>query len=494
MSKNLAHIIAAIPAVKTQGNLNQVIDSLCFDSRQAHAGSVFFAIKGTQADGHNYIEQVIAAGCSAIVVSETHVFENPLSPSIAVLRSADTSATMAFIASEFYGVPSAKLKLVAITGTNGKTTVATLLFNLFRSFGHNVGLLSTVQNQINDQVIPSTHTTPDSIAINQLLLKMVEQGCEYCFMEASSHAIHQERVKGLHFAGMVFTNITHDHLDYHQTFENYICAKKKLFDEANIDAFALVNKDDKNGLVMLQNTKATRYTYALKNNADFKAKLVENDFNGMLLHIDEHEAWFRLVGHFNAYNLLAVYGAAFLLGKSKTDIITHLSSLQPVKGRFEYCRSSNGVHGIIDYAHTPDALENILGTINQIRTGNENLITVIGCGGNRDTAKRPIMADVATSHSSKVIFTSDNPRNENPEFILDEMQAGVKPIHFKKTVRMSDRKEAIKLAVSMALKGDVILIAGKGHEHYQEINGIKYPFDDKAILMEMFDLFKPTNQ
>jgi UDP-N-acetylmuramoyl-L-alanyl-D-glutamate--2,6-diaminopimelate ligase len=494
MTKNLAYLIEQLPTFKSEGNTSQDIINLCFDSRQAKAGSLFFAIKGTQADGHSYINQVIAAGCSAIVVSDSHLFTAPLAADIAVVFVKDTSAAMALMASAFYDVPSSKLKLVAITGTNGKTTVATLLFNLFRSFGHQVGLLSTVQNQINEQIIPSTHTTPDAIAINQLLLQMVEHGCEYCFMEASSHAIHQERVKGLKFAGMVFTNITHDHLDYHQTFDKYISAKKKLFDDANDEAFALVNKDDKNGLVMLQNTAATRYTYALKNNADFKAKLVENDFNGMLLNIDEHEAWFRLVGHFNAYNLLAVYGAAFLLGKSKTDIITHLSSLQPVKGRFEYCRSNNGIHGIIDYAHTPDALENILGTINQIRTGNENLITVVGCGGNRDTAKRPIMADVATSHSSKVIFTSDNPRNENPEFILDEMQAGVKPIHFKKTVRVADRKEAIKLAVSMAVKGDVILIAGKGHENYQEISGVKHPFDDKSILNEMFDLFNPISR
>ena len=492
MSKHLKHIIDLLPACEVVGPIDQNIEFLCFDSRQAKPGTLFFAIKGTQADGHQYIHQVKTAGCSAICVLDSYQVSSDLD--ITVIKVKDTSAAMAIVASDFYDHPSKKLKLVAVTGTNGKTTVATLLFNLFKSFGHSVGLLSTVQNQINEKIIPSTHTTPDVISINQLLLEMLNAGCEYCFMEASSHAIHQDRIKDLHFAGLVFTNITHDHLDYHITFENYLKAKKKLFDEVNDDAFALVNKDDKNGLVMLQNTSATKYTYALKNSADFKAKLIENDFNGMLLNIDEHEAWFRLVGHFNAYNLLAVYGAAFLLGKSKSDIITHLSSIQPVKGRFEYSRSSNGIHGIIDYAHTPDALENILATINQIRTGNEQLITVVGCGGDRDKAKRPVMADIATLLSTKVVFTSDNPRTENPEEIINEMQAGVKPLHFKKTIRISDRREAIKLAVSMASKGDVILIAGKGHENYQEINGIKHPFDDKAVLEEMFNLYHPKNE
>jgi UDP-N-acetylmuramoyl-L-alanyl-D-glutamate--2,6-diaminopimelate ligase len=382
------------------------------------------------------------------------------------------------------------MKLTAVTGTNGKTTVATLLHNLFRSFGHNVGLLSTVQNQINETVIPSTHTTPDSIKINELLSEMLEQGCEYCFMEASSHAIDQNRIKGLHFAGIIFTNITHDHLDYHLTFDNYIKAKKKLFDEVNEEAFALTNKDDKNGMVMMQNTKASRYTYSLKSMADFKAKIVESDFNGMLLNINEQEAWFRLVGNFNAYNLAAVYGAAFLLGKERDEIITHLSNISAVKGRFEYYRSNNGVIGIVDYAHTPDALKNVLSTINELRTRNEELITVVGCGGNRDAAKRPVMADVACELSTKVVFTSDNPRNEEPEAILDDMQKGVKPLHFKKTLRISDRKEAIKTAVSIAKKGDIILIAGKGHENYQEVKGVKHHFDDKEVLLEMFKMFE----
>lgn len=485
---NLSELIHNLDFLAISGPLNQVIQSLDYDSRLVKPGSLFFAVKGTQVDGHAFIPKVLELGCTAIVCSEaTVVPEN-----IALIQVKDTQLAMARLASTYYDNPSHKLKLVAVTGTNGKTTVASLLFQLFRSFGYHVGLLSTVQNQIDDEVIPATHTTPDSIKLNQLLAKMVESGCAYAFMEASSHAIHQRRVAELKFAGICFTNITHDHLDYHVTFDNYLKAKKQLFDEVNQDAFALVNKDDKNGMVMLQNTKAARYTYGLKQMADFKARLVEHDFNGMLLDIDQQEAWFRLVGHFNAYNLVCVYGVAFLLGKSREEIITHLSNLNPVKGRFDYLRSSNGIHGIIDYAHTPDALENILATINQIRTGNEELITVVGCGGNRDSAKRPVMADVASSQSTKAIFTSDNPRNENPESILDEMQKGVKPIHFKRTLRISDRKEAIKTAVSLAKPGDVILVAGKGHETYQEIQGVRHPFDDKKVLAEIFELFNPN--
>lgn len=484
--KNLKELISVMMPVSVTGNVEQNINLLCYDSRIAKADSLFFAIKGTNVDGHDFIQSVIDNGCKAIVIDHEISLVNN---AITFIQVKDSSAAMALTANCFYDEPSKKLKLVAVTGTNGKTTVATLLFSLFRSFGHHVGLLSTVQNQIDETVIPSTHTTPDSIRVNELLAQMLDAGCEYCFMEASSHAIQQDRIKALHFAGVCFTNITHDHLDYHLTFDNYLKAKKKLFDDVNDDAFALVNKDDKNGMVMLQNTKASRYSYGIKNMADFKARVIEHDFNGMLLNIDGDEAWFRLVGHFNAYNLLNVYGAAFLLGKQKEEIITHLSLLGSVKGRFDYCRSANGIHGIIDYAHTPDALENVLTTINEIRTGNEELITVVGCGGNRDTTKRPIMADVASSKSTKAIFTSDNPRKENPEVILDEMQKGVKPLHYKRTLRITDRKEAIKTAVSMAKKGDVILIAGKGHETYQDINGVKYPFDDKAILMELFEIF-----
>ncbi|MES2559078.1 MAG: UDP-N-acetylmuramoyl-L-alanyl-D-glutamate--2,6-diaminopimelate ligase [Bacteroidota bacterium] len=483
--KTIAELIQNTSVKQVIGDTRLTILHLTYDSRNAGEGSLFFAVKGTQVDGHTFIPAVTEKGVAAIVCE---TMPAQLDESVTYIQVADTSEAMAHMAAEFYNHPSKKLKLTAVTGTNGKTTVATLLFKLFRSFGHHVGLLSTVQNQINENVIPSTHTTPDSIRINELLETMVDQGCEYCFMEASSHAIDQNRIEGLHFAGTIFNNITHDHLDYHITFDNYIKAKKKLFDTVNEDAFALTNKDDKNGMVMLQNTKATKYTYSLYSMADFKAKIIESDFNGMLLNIDGEEAWFRLVGNFNAYNLLAVYGAAFLLGKEKRDIITHLSSIESVKGRFEYVRSQSGVIAVIDYAHTPDALENVLSTINQLRTNNEQLITIVGCGGNRDAAKRPVMADVATELSTKVIFTSDNPRNEDPEVILDDMQKGVKPLHFKKTLRIADRKEAIKTAISMAGKGDIILVAGKGHESYQEIKGVKHHFDDKETVLDLFKL------
>lgn len=486
--KTIKQLLESIEGATVYGNDSLSINNLVYDSRKATKGSLFFAIKGTQADGHQYINQVIEQGAAAIVCETLPTIVNP---DVCYVQVQDSQLTMALMAAVFYNHPSKELQVTAVTGTNGKTTVATLLFKLFRSFGYGVGLLSTVNNQINDTVIPSTHTTPDSIRINELLREMVEAGCSYCFMEASSHAIDQHRIAGLHFAGTIFNNITHDHLDYHVTFDNYIKAKKQLFDNVNQDAFALTNKDDKNGMVMLQNTKATKYTYGLSNLADFKAKIIENDFNGMLLNIDGEEAWFRLVGHFNAYNLLAVYGAAFLLGKEKAEIIQHLSSIDSVKGRFETLRSSNGVIGIVDYAHTPDALQNVLDTINSLRTKNEQLITVVGCGGNRDAAKRPVMADVATEHSTKVIFTADNPRNEDPEHIIDEMQKGVKPLHYKKTLRITDRKEAIKAAVSMAQKGDIILIAGKGHETYQEIKGDKFPFDDRQVLLDCYTLFNP---
>ena len=487
MQQELLHIIAGLQTQKIVGKANQVIAKLSFDSRQAQEATLFFAVKGTQVDGHAYIPQVLAAGCTAIVCEEL--------PAVCAepncfIQVENVSLFMAEVAARFYQHPSKELKLVAVTGTNGKTTVATLLFKLFRLFNYHVGLLSTVQNQIDEEVIPATHTTPDVITLNALLRQMVDSGCTYCCMEASSHAIHQHRISGLHFAGLGFTNISHDHLDYHQTFDAYIKAKKMLFDGVNSDAFALTNKDDKNGMVMLQNTRATKYTYGLKQMADFKAKIMESDFNGMLLQLDGEEAWFRLVGNFNAYNLLLVYGIAYLLGEEKTAIIQNLSKLGSVKGRFDALRSTNGVVGIVDYAHTPDALENVLKTINEVRSGNQQLITVVGCGGNRDKAKRPIMAATACELSTKVILTSDNPRNENPEDILNEMQAGVPALHFKKTLRISDRREAIKTAVSIANTGDIILVAGKGHENYQEINGVKHPFDDSAELVEFFKLFQ----
>ncbi|MBP9186577.1 MAG: UDP-N-acetylmuramoyl-L-alanyl-D-glutamate--2,6-diaminopimelate ligase [Bacteroidia bacterium] len=480
-------LIQFVPNAQVIGNNLTTVLHLTYNSREVGEGSMFFAIKGTQVDGHNYINEVIEKGVAAVVCEE---LPKEINSTVTYIKVNNTSEAMGKIAAAFYDNPSKKLKLIAITGTNGKTTVATLLFRLFRSFGHHVGLLSTVQNQIDETVIPATHTTPDSIKINELLEHMVDNGCEYAFIEASSHAIHQNRISGLHIAGAVFTNITHDHLDYHHTFSNYINAKKKLFDDISDEAFALTNKDDKNGMVMLQNTKAIRYTYSLKSIADFKAKIIESDFSGMLLNIDEQEAWFRLVGNFNAYNLLAAYGTAFLLGKEKLEIIQHLSNIEAVKGRFEYVRSENGVIAIIDYAHTPDALKNILETINELRNKNEQLITIVGCGGNRDAAKRPIMADIASQHSTKVIFTSDNPRDENPDAILDEMQQGVKPLHYKKTLRISERKEAIKAAIASAKKGDIILVAGKGHENYQEIKGVKHHFDDRETVLELFELMR----
>jgi UDP-N-acetylmuramoyl-L-alanyl-D-glutamate--2,6-diaminopimelate ligase len=485
--KTLESIISSIEVYSIKGSTQLEVSHFTFDSRDVKVGSVFFAIKGSVTDGHSYIIDVIAKG-AAVIVCE-NLPEN-LQTQITYIHTASSSIAMGLMAAAFYDHPSRLLKVTAVTGTNGKTTIATLLFNLFRSFDHKCGLLSTVQNQIDDEIIPATHTTPDSIRIQQLLRKMADSGCEYVFMEASSHAIDQNRIVGIHFAGALFSNITHDHLDYHHTFENYIKAKKQLFDNLNENAFALTNKDDRNGLVMTQNCKAPRYSYALQNMADFKAKIIESDFNGMLLNIDGEEAWFKLVGNFNAYNLLAVYGAAFLLGKNKQEIIIKLSSLLSVRGRFEYIRSAIGVNGIIDYAHTPDALKNVLQTINSIRTMNEQLIVVVGCGGNRDTAKRPVMADIATELGTKVILTSDNPRNEDPEAILDEMFKGVKPLHYKKTLRITDRKEAIKTAASIAKKGDVILLAGKGHEIYQDIKGVKHHFDDREELINAFKLFE----
>lgn len=482
--KKLSELIQDLSVTHAIGNVECEVHHLTFDSRAIRPGSLFFALKGTQVDGHKFIPQVIEAGAIAVVCE--HLPER-INEKVVYVQVPDSSKAMARMAASFFDYPSSKLKLVAVTGTNGKTTVASVLHKLFRSLGHHTGLLSTIQNKIDEDVIPSTHTTPDSITINQLLCDMVNAGCTHCFMEASSHAIEQDRIAALHFAGIAFTNLTHDHLDYHHTFENYIKAKKKLFDEVNEDAFALINKDDRNGMVMLQNTKAARYTFALQSPADFKGKIIERDFNGMLLDIDGEEAWFKLVGTFNAYNLLTVYGIAFLLGKPKHEIITALSNIEAPAGRFDMVRSEGGIVGIVDYAHTPDALKNILSTINEIRTRNEQLITVVGCGGNRDAAKRPVMADVASSLSTKVIFTSDNPRNEDPERILDEMQKGVEPLHYKRTLRITDRREAIRTAISLASKGDILLIAGKGHETYQEIKGMKYHFDDKEEVKNMFN-------
>lgn len=465
------------------GSTNVAISSVTFDSRKVKKDSLFIATRGTASDGHHYIELAIESGAVAIVCED---LPETLNENVTYVKVLDSSASLGYIACNFYDNPSEKLKLVGITGTNGKTTTVTLLFNLFRGLGYNVGLLSTVENKINTTVIPSTHTTPDALALNELLAKMVEAGCQYAFMEVSSHAIVQHRITGLKFTGAAFSNITHDHLDYHKTFEEYIKAKKMFFDNLQVDAFALTNKDDRNGSVMLQNTKAKKYSYGLKSIADFKCRVVENHLNGLLLSIDNQEVWVKLIGSFNAYNVLVVYSIALLLKQDKVQVLTTLSNLNSVEGRFQYIKSKNGIVAIVDYAHTPDALKNVLETIKDIRTGNEQVITLVGCGGDRDSAKRPIMAQIACEYSNKVILTSDNPRSEDPEVILNQMQAGINPVDMKKTLRISDRKEAIRTAVAFAKEGDIILIAGKGHEKYQEIKGVKHPFDDFEIVKENF--------
>ena len=467
------------------GSTDVTIADVCFDSRQAHEGSLFVAVKGTQSDGHSYIDQVIEKGVVAVVCE---VIPEVLMTGITYVRVHDSALALAFIASNYYGNPSEKLNLVGVTGTNGKTTTVTLLYQLFRKLGYSVGLLSTVKNQINDQVIPATHTTPDPIQLNALLAAMVDEGCEYAFMEVSSHSVVQKRVASLVFAGGVFTNITHDHLDYHKTFDNYLKAKKEFFDHLSSDAFALVNVDDRNGPVMLQNTKARKYSYALNSMADYKCRLVENHFSGLLLNIDGQSVLCKLVGSFNAYNLTAAYGVAMQFNQDKLEVLTALSILSPVEGRFDYVTSANNVVAIVDYAHTPDALQNVLDTIHNVNAGHGQVITIVGCGGDRDSAKRPVMAKIACEMSDRVILTSDNPRSEEPAEIIKQMERGVPPGDIRKTLSIVDRREAIKTAVSVARPGDVILIAGKGHEKYQEVKGVRTPFDDKKIVLELFQI------
>jgi UDP-N-acetylmuramoyl-L-alanyl-D-glutamate--2,6-diaminopimelate ligase len=480
----LQEVLYGITITNLVGNTNKEVAALVFDSRQAIKDAVFFAIKGTLSDGHAYISSVVSAGITVVVCEQ---IPEEKADDVTYIEVADSSVALGKMAANFYGNPSAKLKLVGITGTNGKTTIATLLFKLFRELGYKVGLISTVQNHINDQILPATHTTPNPVALNELLQDMVDAGCDYCFMEISSHAVIQHRIEGLSFVGGVFSNITHDHLDFHRTFDNYIKAKKAFFDVLPTSAFALTNLDDKNGMVMLQNTKATKKTYALKQLADFRAKIVENSFNGLHLDINDADVFFKLVGSFNAYNLLAVYGTAMLLEQDQLTVLTTLSNLTGAEGRFEYV-SLNGIIGIIDYAHTPDAVQNVLSTIQDIRKGTEQVITVIGCGGDRDKTKRPVMAQVASDWSDKVILTSDNPRTENPQKIVEEMEVGVSPTNKRKTLSIVDRREAIKTACHLAKPGDIILLAGKGHEKYQEINGVRYHFDDKEELMEQLNL------
>ncbi len=484
--KLLKDILYRVGLIEVVGSTNVAISSIHFDSRKIQKDYLFIATRGTLNDGHKYINDTISKGAIAIVCEE---FPEVINNNITYIKVKDSSLALGIISSNYYDNPSEKIKLVGVTGTNGKTTTATLLFNLFKKLNYKVGLLSTVKNQINNEELASTHTTPDAIELNALLNEMIKKGCTHCFMEVSSHAIVQNRIAGISFVGAVFTNITHDHLDYHKTFEEYIKAKKGFFDSLPNGSFALTNKDDKNGMLMLQNTKATKKSYSLRGLADYKCKVVENQFSGLHLNIDNQEVWTKLIGSFNAYNLLAVYATALLLKEDKTNVLTTLSLLGAVEGRFQYIRTDGGIVGIVDYAHTPDALINVLRTIGDIRTGNEKVITVVGCGGDRDVTKRPMMAKIACDLSDKVILTSDNPRSEVPEQIIKEMQKGVDAVNYRKTISIADRSEAIKTACSFAKQGDIVLIAGKGHEKYQEINGVKFPFDDLKVLQENLNLF-----
>ncbi|MEJ7644047.1 MAG: UDP-N-acetylmuramoyl-L-alanyl-D-glutamate--2,6-diaminopimelate ligase [Chryseolinea sp.] len=483
----LKDILYKVPLTSSVGDMALDVKGICFDSRKAARGFIFIAVKGTSSDGHDFIQKATDLGASAIVCE---VLPKPLVEGITYVTVKNSAAALGIIAANFFENPSERMKLVGVTGTNGKTTVATLLYKLFRMMGIRTGLLSTVENKIEDEVIVATHTTPDPIQLNELLKKMLSAGCSHVFMEVSSHAIDQERIAGLKFAGAIFTNITHDHLDYHETFEKYITAKKKYFDELSGDAFALVNADDKRGMVMIQNTKATKYSYGLKKMVDFKGKIITNSIEGLELEVGTKHVWFKLIGDFNAYNLLAAYGTAMLLGYESDEILTKLSALDGAVGRFQLVMPGSRFTAIVDYAHTPDALQNVLETIAQFRTGNEQVITVVGCGGNRDRAKRPLMAAIACKLSDKVVFTSDNPRDEEPMDIIAEMQMGVLPTDVRKTLVVADREEAIKTACMMARDKDIILVAGKGHETYQEVKGVKHPFDDREVVERMLKLFE----
>ena len=484
----LKDILYKVNIRSVHGTTEVAVKDLQVDSRKVSAGSCFIAIAGTSVDGHDFIEKAITNGANAIICER---MPSVLNNAITYVEVLDSAVAAGFMSHQFFGEPSTKFKLVGVTGTNGKTTIVTLLWKLFTAMGHKCGLVSTVQNQVGETVIESTHTTPDAISLNMLLDKMVKDGCEYVFMECSSHAIQQQRIAGLQFAGAGFSNISHDHLDYHKTFDEYIRVKKSWFDGLPKSAFAISNADDKRGTVMLQNTQAKKYLYSLKTMADFKAKIIDNSLLGLHMVLNDVEVHFKLIGAFNAYNLLAVYGVAMCLGKDKTDTLQLLSSLSGAEGRFDYIVGNySKVVGIVDYAHTPDALLNVLATIKNLRQGIEKIITVVGCGGNRDTTKRPVMAEVACQYSDKVILTSDNPRNEDPLQILKEMEAGVNAAAKKKCISIADRREAIKTAVSLSSKEDIILIAGKGHEKYQEIKGVKYDFDDKNVLKEMFEMLE----
>ncbi|MGN6617053.1 MAG: UDP-N-acetylmuramoyl-L-alanyl-D-glutamate--2,6-diaminopimelate ligase [Ilyomonas sp.] len=483
--KNLQTILYKVRLQSVNGSTYTDVKDIQIDSRKVSKGSAFVAIRGSLSDGHQFIHRAIEDGAKVIVCED---LPSELKEGITYIKVANTAEAVAYMAHNFYDEPSNKLKLVGVTGTNGKTTIATVLFKLFSELGYKCGVISTVQNQIADEVIPATHTTPDAVSLNALLKQMADEDCTHVFMECSSHAIHQHRITGLHFTGAIFSNITHDHLDYHKTFEEYIRVKKKFFDDLSSDAFALSNLDDKRGTVMLQNTAASKFYYSLKNMAEFKGKILENALTGLVMLVNDKEVHFRLIGEFNAYNILAIYGAAICLGENSDEVLRVLSMLTSAEGRFDYIISNQRIIGIVDYAHTPDALDNVLSTIKKLRQGHEQIITVVGCGGDRDKTKRPVMAEVACELSDKVILTSDNPRSEDPNEILKDMQAGLNSAARRKSLSIVDRKEAIKTAVSFANSEDIILVAGKGHEKYQEVKGVKYPFDDKAVLKEMFEL------
>ncbi len=484
----LQDILYKVSIRSVKGNTNIDVKDLLIDSRAVKSGSCFIALKGTKTDGQIFINSAVEKGAVAIICE---AFPENMSENITYVLVENTADAAGFMSHNFYGEPSLKLKLIGVTGTNGKTTIATLLWKLFNALGYKAGLISTVQNQIGDQVINATHTTPDAVNINALLHQMAAANCSHVFMECSSHAIHQDRITGLQFCGALFSNISHDHLDYHKNFEEYIRVKKSWFDKLPASAFALSNADDKRGVVMLQNTKAKKYFYSLKTMADFKGKILDNSLEGLHMTVNDKEVYLRLIGEFNAYNLLAVYGTAVCLGEEKDTVLQVLSSLEGAEGRFDYMISTKEkITGIVDYAHTPDALLNVLVTIKNLRQGNGQIITVVGCGGDRDKTKRPVMAEVACEYSDKVIFTSDNPRSEDPLEILKDMQAGVNAVTKKKVISITDRKEAIKTAVSLANNEDIVLVAGKGHEKYQDIDGVKYDFDDKKVLKEMFELLE----
>jgi len=482
--KTLKDILYKVSIEAVKGTTDISINKVTFDSRDISLNDVFVAIKGSLSDGHDYIEKALGLGAIAIICEE---FPNIIVNGVTYIQVKNSNEALAFIAANFYDNPSQDIKLVGVTGTNGKTTIASLLYKMFKNAGYKVGLLSTVKIMVDEIEYKATHTTPDSLTINKYLEEMTAHGCEFCFMEVSSHGIHQKRTEALCFTGGIFTNLSHDHLDYHSTFAEYRDVKKKFFDQLPKSAFAITNIDDKNGAIMLQNTKAKKVSYALKSYADYKAQILENQFTGLLLKVNNSEVWSKLIGSFNAYNLLAIFATAIELGIEEQEALRLISTLESVSGRFQYIISKGNITAIIDYAHTPDALENVLNTIENIRTKNEQLITIVGCGGDRDKTKRPLMANIASALSDKVIFTSDNPRTESPETIIAEMELGVEPQNFKKTISITDRKQAIKTACQLANENDIILIAGKGHETYQEINGVRHDFDDMQIVKEILE-------